>query len=164
MADDSTDAKTSPASLQASLGGSVAPLGESVAPLDALKFDHVAVAARSFDDVLPLMERLTGAKATAPERVDAQGVDVSFVGDLEVIVPFDPDTGVARFLDRRGPGLHHVAYRTDDVAALMEKLTAEGWTFTSAEPTVGRGGHRIAFLHPRSTGGLLVELVEKRRR
>lgn len=131
-------------------------------PLDALEFDHVAVAARSFDDVLPLLERLTGAKATAPERVDAQGVDVRFLGDLEVIVPFESSTGVARFLDRRGPGLHHVAYRTDDVAALMKKLSAEGWEFTSPEPTTGRGGHRIAFVHPRFTGGLLVELVEKR--
>ena len=126
-----------------------------------LTLDHVAVAARSFDDVLPLLERLTGTTATAPERVEAQGVEVRFLGNLEVIVPVDAGTGVARFLDRRGPGLHHVAYRTDDVAALMKKLAADGCEFTSPEPMTGRGGHPIAFLHPRSTGGLLVELVQK---
>ncbi len=126
-----------------------------------LTLDHVAVAARSFDDVLPLLERLTGATATAPERVEVQGVEVRFLGNLEVIVPVDAGTGVARFLDRRGPGLHHVAYRTDDVAALMKKLAADGCEFTSPEPTTGRDGHPIAFLHPRSTGGVLIELVQK---
>ncbi len=129
--------------------------------MDDLKFDHVAVAACSFGDVLPLLEELAGGSATAVERVESQGVDVRFLDALEVIVPFEPDSGVARFLERRGPGLHHVAYRTADVAALMKRLAARGFEFTSPEPMKGRGGHRIAFLHPRSTGGVLVELVEK---
>ena len=129
--------------------------------MDDLKFDHVAVAARSFGDMLPLLEELAGGPATAVERVESQGVDVRFLDALEVIVPFKPDSGVARFLERRGPGLHHVAYRTADVAALMKRLAARGFEFTSPEPMKGRGGHRIAFLHPRSTGGVLVELVEK---
>ena len=129
--------------------------------MDDLKFDHVAVAARSFGDVLPLLEELAGGSATAVERVESQGVDVRFLDALEVIVPFKPDSGVARFLERRGPGLHHVAYRTADVAALMKRLAARGLEFTSPDPMKGRGGHRIAFLHPGSTGGVLVELVEK---
>lgn len=123
--------------------------------------DHVAVAARSFAEVVPTLERVSGVAASAPVRVESQGVEVCFVGEVEVIVPLASDNGVARFLERRGPGLHHVAYRVADVARAMEDLSAEGYEFTSPEPMTGAGGHRIAFLHPRSTGGALVELVEK---
>ena len=126
-----------------------------------LPLDHVAVAVRSFADTLPLLERLTGARASAPERVPAQGVEVCFVGRVELIRPLDGNNGVARFIERRGPGLHHVAYRVADVGAAMTALASEGYEFTSARPMAGAGGHRIAFLHPRSTGGLLVELVER---
>ncbi len=129
--------------------------------LEGLEFDHVAIAARSFDDVLPLLERLAGASATEPRRVESQGVEVCFVGDVELIRPLTRDSGVARFVERRGPGLHHIAYRVGDVEAAMGELTAEGYRFTSAGPTEGAGGHRIAFLHPQTTGGVLVELVER---
>ncbi|MCY3547122.1 MAG: VOC family protein [Gemmatimonadetes bacterium] len=129
--------------------------------LNDLPLDHVAVAVRSFTDTLPVLERLTGARASAPERVPAQGVEVCFVGRVELIRPLDGNNGVARFIDRRGPGLHHVAYRVEDVGAAMTALESEGYEFTSARPMTGAGGHRIAFVHPRSTGGLLVELVER---
>ena len=128
--------------------------------LDGLELDHVAIAVRSFDDVLPLLERLAGTAATTPERVESQGVEVCFVGKVELIRPLAGDNGVARFIERRGPGLHHIAYRVDDVGAIVEGLAAEGYRFTSAGPMVGAGGHRIAFMHPKSTGGVLVELVE----
>jgi len=74
-----------------------------------LEFDHVAIAARSFDDVLPLLPRLAGASATEPRRVESPGVEVCFVGDVELIRPLARDSGVARFVERRGPGLHHTA-------------------------------------------------------
>lgn len=124
------------------------------------ELDHVAIALRSFDGVLPLLERLGGVAATPPERVESQGVEVCFVGNVELIRPLAGDNGVARFIDRRGPGLHHIAYRVADVAALMKELAAEGYRFTSEAPMTGAGGHRIAFMHPKSTGGVLVELVE----
>lgn len=123
--------------------------------------DHVAFAARSFADVVPALERVCGAGASAPVRVESQGVEVCFVGQVEVIVPLAGDNSVSRFLERRGPGLHHIAYRVDDVARAMEELSAEGYEFTSPEPSTGAGGHRVAFLHPRSTGGALIEVVEK---
>ena len=132
---------------------------EAGAPEDAA-FDHVAIAVRSFDDVLPLLERVAGVAATEPERVEAQGVEVCFVGGVEVIRPLGDGGGVGRFIERRGPGLHHIAYRVADVGAAMRSLAAQGYEFTSAEPMAGRGGHRIAFMHPRSAGGVLVELVE----
>ena len=132
-----------------------------IAPVRGLELDHVAIAVRSFGDVLPLLERLTGATASPPERVESQGVEVCFVGSMELIRALDPDSGVGRFVERRGPGLHHVAYRVEDVGEAMAALKAEGCEFTSPAPMTGAGGHRIAFLHPRSTGGVLVELVER---
>ncbi len=126
-----------------------------------LALDHVAIAVRSFTDFLPLLERLSGTRATEPERVESQGVEVCFVGDVELIRPLVPQGGVGRFVERRGPGLHHMAYRVADVRGKMAELEAGGWEFTSPEPMKGAGGHWIAFLHPRSTGGVLVELVER---
>ena len=129
--------------------------------LAALELDHVAIAVRSFDEVRGLLEGLTGCTATPPERVESQGVEICFVGNVELIRPLRADNGVARFIERRGPGLHHIAYRTPNVAKLMGELEAEGYRFTSAGPMSGAGGHRIAFMHPKSTGGVLVELVER---
>lgn len=123
--------------------------------------DHAAIAVRSFDDVVPLLEQLSGAPATRPERVESQGVEICFVGNVELIRPLGPDNGVARFLDRRGPGLHHIAYRVPDVERAMKLLAAQGCRFTSEAPMTGARGHRIAFMHPRTAGGVLVELVER---
>ncbi len=129
-----------------------------------LEIDHVALAVSEYDPVLPLLERLAGAEATPPEPVESQGVEVRFVGAVELIRPLTPDTAVARFIERRGPGLHHIAYRVDDVGRWMRALRAAGHRFTSDAPMVGAGGHRIAFIHPKSAGGVLVELVEGRGR
>ena len=129
--------------------------------LAGFELDHVAIAVRSFDEVLPLLERLGGVAATPPERVESQGVEVCFVGRVELIRPLVADNGVARFIERRGPGLHHIAYRVPDVGKLMRELVSEGCRFTSERPMTGAGGHRIAFMQPKSTGGVLVELVER---
>ena len=122
--------------------------------------DHVAVAVHSVDESAPLYELLTGATRSPPETLEAQGVRVSFVGQVELLEPLGPDTTVGRFLERRGPGLHHVAYRTDDIVAELARLSDAGVRLVDAEPRPGAGGHRVAFLHPSSTGGVLVELVQ----
>ena len=131
------------------------------AGLPALPLDHVGVAVRSLNEAAPLFEQIAGHAATAPVRVASQGAEISFVGALELLAPTGADGPVARFLARRGPGLHHVAYRTDGLDALMARLRAEGRQFTSDAPAPGAHGHRVAFLHPRSAGGVLVEFVEK---
>lgn len=130
--------------------------------LAGLEFDHVAIAVRSFDEVRGVWEGLTGCSATPLERVESQGVEICFVGNVELIRPLLPDNSVARFIERHGPGLHHIAYRTPDVAKLKGELEAAGYRFTSTGPMHGADGHRIAFMHPQSTGGVLVELVEHR--
>ena len=132
--------------------------------MSELPIDHVAIAVESIDAVLPVLELLTGSPASARERVESQSVDVVFVGQgaarIELIQPTTPDSTVARFLARRGPGLHHIAYRTADIDAELARLSAAGVLLIDREARPGAGGHRVAFLHPKSTGGVLVELVE----
>ena len=98
------------------------------------------------------------------ETVEEQGVHAMLleVGDshVELIAPIGPDTGVARFLDKNGPGLHHVAYRTDDIDAELERLRAAGMRLIDDEPRTGIRGSRVAFVHPKSTGGVLTEVVQ----
>jgi methylmalonyl-CoA/ethylmalonyl-CoA epimerase len=122
--------------------------------------DHVAVVVTSIDAVRPLYERLSGEPGSPAEEVPGQGVNAAFFGPVELIEPTDNDSGVARFLAKRGPGLHHVAWRVPDLSAELDRLASEGFELIDREPRTGAGGHRVAFLHPRSTGGVLVELVE----
>lgn len=132
--------------------------------MDQLPLDHVAVAVRSIAESLPIFELLVGARSSDRERVVDHGVDVVFVGDgdarIELIEPLSPDSGVGRFIDRRGPGLHHIAFRVPDLATTLERLAARGVELIDREPRPGAHGRRVAFVHPRSTAGVLVELVE----
>ncbi len=132
--------------------------------MEPLELDHVAVAVASLAHALPTFEALIGARGSVPERVEAQGVAVSFVGAgagrLELLEPLSPESGVGRFLEKRGPGLHHIAYRVADLAATLERLAAAGVQLVDRAPRPGAHGHRVAFIHPRSAGGVLVELVE----
>jgi methylmalonyl-CoA epimerase len=125
-----------------------------------LPLDHVAIAVPSIADAAPSFERLSGAACSAVEAVAGQGVRVAFIGALELIEPTDADTPVGRFLQTRGSGLHHVAYRTADIEGELARVRAAGFEAIDAAPRRGARGHRVAFLHPRSTGGVLVELVE----
>lgn len=128
-----------------------------------LPLDHVAVAVPSIRDALPRYELLLGATASEVEVVEAQGVAVAFIGapvPLELLQPTRPDSGVARFLERRGPGLHHIAYRTPDIRAELDRLRDAGFHLIDAAPRPGARGHQVAFLHPEAMGGVLVELVQ----
>lgn len=132
-------------------------------PLRGLPLDHVAIAVASIDDALPAFEAVTGARGSRRERVESQGVELCFVGTgdgkLELLQPLAADTPVGRFLARRGSGLHHLAYRVADIEAALRSLEERGLELIDRAPRPGAHGHRVAFLHPRSTGGVLVELV-----
>ena len=123
--------------------------------------DHIAIAVHSLDESTALYESLSGERASPPETVSAQGVRVSFVGSVELLEPLGPDTTVGRFLARRGQALHHVAYRTDDLEAELTRLETSGVPLIDRVPRQGAGGHRVAFLHPSASGGILIELVER---
>jgi len=129
-----------------------------------LPLDHVAIAVPSLEAAIPTFELLTGGHHSPPVRVDTEGVIVTFVGSgdgrVELLQPTSPDSTIARFLTRRGPGLHHLAYRVDDLEAALSKLATTGIGTVGTAPRTGAHGHRVAFLDPRSTGGVLIELVE----
>lgn len=122
--------------------------------------DHVAVAVRSIEERRALFELLSGESCTAPETLEAHGVRVAFVGAVELLEPLGPDTTIGRFLERRGEGLHHIAYRIPDLDDELERLYADGVPLIDRVPRTGARGHRVAFVHPSGTGGILVELVE----
>jgi methylmalonyl-CoA epimerase len=130
-----------------------------------LPLDHVAIAVPSIAGALPVYELLTGGSGSPAERVEAQGVNVAFVGEgtgrIELIEPLSPDSPVGRFLQKRGPGLHHLAYRVPDLEATLRRLQEEGVRLIDQQPRFGAHGRMIAFLHPESTGGVLIELVEE---
>jgi methylmalonyl-CoA/ethylmalonyl-CoA epimerase len=129
-----------------------------------LPLDHVAIAVESIADSRAMYEALLGADASsAVEHIASQHVNVLFIGTaagrIELLEPTAPESAVARFLTRRGPGLHHVAYHADDLEAELQRLADAGYELIDRNPRAGAGGHRVAFLHPRSTGGVLIELV-----
>lgn len=128
--------------------------------MPSLPIDHVAVAVRSISTAATLYELLSGERCSPIEELPGQGVRVAFVGDVELLEPLGPESTVARFLERRGPGLHHIAYRVPDIRAALDRLATEGLELIDHEPRRGAGGHLVAFLHPRSTEGTLIELVE----
>jgi len=131
------------------------PVAETSRPID-----HVAVAVHSIEESRALYELLSGEPCSRPETLDAQGVKVAFAGYVELLEPLGPDTTVGRFLARRGPSLHHIAYRTVDIEGDLKRLAAAGVALIDHVPRVGARGHRVAFLHPSATGGILIELVE----
>jgi methylmalonyl-CoA/ethylmalonyl-CoA epimerase len=98
------------------------------------------------------------------ETVEEQGVNAVLLeigeGHVELIEPLSPESGVAKFIERNGEGMHHVAYQTDDIDAALEKVRAAGLRLIDEEPRIGIRGSRVAFLHPKATGGVLTELVE----
>lgn len=121
--------------------------------------DHVAVAVSSLQEACRLFELLAGETCSPPETLESQGVRVSFAGSVELLEPLGPDTTVGRFLRRRGPGLHHIAFKVPDLPGTLAHLAENGVELIDSEPRPGARGHQVAFLHPRSTGGVLVELV-----
>jgi methylmalonyl-CoA/ethylmalonyl-CoA epimerase len=126
--------------------------------------DHVGVAVEDLDAAIELYEGTFGMPLSHRETVDSQGVEAALldVGDchVELLRPLGPETPVGKFLDKRGEGLHHVAYRTADIESALAKLRDDGIELIDAEPRMGIRQSRVAFLHPRSTGGVLTELVE----
>ena len=128
------------------------------------RIDHIGVAVEDLDAAVELYAGPFGMPEAHRETVEAFGVEAVLldVGEshVELLKPIDSESGVARFLERNGPGLHHVAYGTDDIDAALEQVKAAGLRLIDEEPRTGIRGSRVAFLHPKSTGGVLTELVE----
>jgi methylmalonyl-CoA/ethylmalonyl-CoA epimerase len=127
--------------------------------------DHVAIAVADAGAAASSLGGLFGLSATPLEHVAAQKTDVIFLQSggeaaVELICP-SGNQGLERFLDRRGPGLHHVCFEVDDLAGALNTLKAAGIALIDESPRPGARGHLVAFLHPRATGGVLFELCQK---
>lgn len=126
--------------------------------------DHVGIAVASLDEAIPVWEALLQARSSGREVVESQSVEVVFIGSgpgrLELIAPLRPNSPVAQFLERRGPGMHHLAYQVPDLPSSLRALRAEGYALIDESPRTGAHGRRIAFLHPGGLNGVLVELIE----
>jgi len=126
--------------------------------------DHLGLAVRSIETSLKFYRDLLGLKVRGPDEVPSEGVRIAFlaVGEsrIELLEPLGPDSTVARFITRRGEGIHHVCLRVTDLDATLASMKSRGAEIIEPAPRLGAGGRRIAFVHPRSTGGVLLELVE----
>ncbi len=124
---------------------------------------HVALAVDDLSGAVAGYERLFGARVEARGRVEEQGVDAVYLrlgeGRVELVSPLEADTPVGRFLAKRGPGMHHVAFEVADLRGAIEHLARAGASVIDASPRRGFGGHDVAFLHPDSLHGVLVEMV-----
>ena len=129
------------------------------------RLDHVGVAVADLASARALYEQTLGLEVTHEEVIEDQGVHELLLsaGDafVQLVAPLSPDTPVGRFLARRGEGVHHVGYAVPDVAAALADLRAQGVEVIEPAPRIGSGGTTIAFLHPKSMGGVLVELVQE---
>jgi methylmalonyl-CoA/ethylmalonyl-CoA epimerase len=128
------------------------------------RIDHIGVAVDDLDEAIALYAEKLGMALQHRETVEEQGVEAVLLGvgesHVELLRPLGPDTAVGKFLSRSGPGLHHVAYGTDDIRSALEAVRGAGLELIDQEPRIGIRGSRVAFLHPKSTGGVLTELVE----
>lgn len=123
--------------------------------------DHVGAAVPSLDDAIPFFEKLLGATASEVHDVPSLGLRICFVGDFELIEPGDPESYIGQLVAERRTHVQHLAFRVPDLEAAMAEFVADGFDLLDVEPRRGATGHRIAFLHPASTAGLMLELVER---
>lgn len=128
------------------------------------EIDHIGVAVEDLDEAIALYRDRLGMTEQHRETVEQFGVEAALleIGDahVELLTPVQPDSGVARYLERNGPGMHHVAYRTDDIDAALERLRQAGLRLIDEEARTGIRESRVAFVHPKSTGGVLTEIVQ----
>jgi len=129
------------------------------------RVDHVGIAVRDLDTAIAFYSSAFGAELAHRETVEPQGVEEAMfrVGEswIQLLRPLGPDTPVGKYIEKRGEGVHHVGYGVSDLKAVLEHLKAAGLQLIDAQPRPGSRGTMVAFVHPRSVGGVLVELVQE---
>lgn len=129
-----------------------------------MKIDHIGIAVKSLSDAIKVYEQAAGLKVSGYDEVDADGVRVAMldVGEsrIELLEPVRPDSPIEKFLSKRGEGIHHIALRVDNIEKALERFKASGARLIDQAPRRGAHNTRVAFIHPSSTHGVLLELVE----
>ena len=130
------------------------------------RIDHIGVAVKNLDESVKFYEESIGLKAKGFEVVEEQKVKVAFMpcgdSELELLESTEPDGPIARFIEKNGPGIQHIAIRVDDIDEALEELKEKSVRLIDQTPRYGAGGARIAFVHPKATGGVLLELCERK--
>lgn len=130
-----------------------------------LKVDHIGIAVKSIEESLKFYEDVLGLKSSGIETVEEQKVNVAFlpVGDseLELLESTDPDGPIARFIEKNGEGIQHIAIGVENIDEAILEMLQKGMRMIDEKPRYGAGGARIAFMHPKSTGRILIELTER---
>ena len=128
------------------------------------KIEHIGIAVKSIEESLPFYTEVLGLELLDIEEVPDQKLRVAFLkigqSNIELLEPTSPDATVAKFLENRGPGIHHIAFAVDDVAKELEAVKSRGIRVIDETPRIGAHGAKIAFLHPKSGGGVLIELCQ----
>jgi methylmalonyl-CoA/ethylmalonyl-CoA epimerase len=126
------------------------------------KIDHIGIAVKSLDESIPLYRDAYGMHLHVVEEVPEQKVKVAMfeIGDIhiELLEPTSDDSPIAKFLEKKGPGMHHICYEVDDVDGTLEEVSAHDVQLIDKKSRIGAGGKKVAFLHPKSTGSVLTEL------
>jgi len=127
--------------------------------------DHIGIAVKSIDDALVFWEKAMGIKCEGIEEVEEQKVKTAFLPvketEIELLEGTSEDSPVSRFIEKKGEGIHHIAIRVDNIEEALEELRSKGIRLIDETPRVGAGGCRIAFVHPKATGGILLEISER---
>jgi methylmalonyl-CoA/ethylmalonyl-CoA epimerase len=128
------------------------------------RIDHVGIAVEDLDSSIEVWGQRMEMRLAHREVVEEQGVEAVLLdvgeGHIELLAPLSPETPVGKFLAKRGPGLHHIAYQVGDIDAVLAALSASGVPLIDQQPRIGIRSSRVAFLHPRGTGGVLTEIVQ----
>ena len=128
------------------------------------KISHIAIVVADLEQAMDFWVNVLGLPLTHVEHVPDQDVDVAFLpsgeSEIELLEPLSDESGVARFMQKRGPGMHHICFEVDNIDLMLERMKTAGVPLINEEPTIGTGGKKIAFVHPKGTGGVLVELYE----
>lgn len=129
-----------------------------------MKIDHIGIATVRLDEATAVWRDALGLELESTEEIATQGVRVAMLplgeSRIELLEPLTEDSPVGKFLDRRGPGIHHIAVRVDDIRASLANLQAKGFRLIDEVPRIGAGGCLVAFVHPASANGVLLELVQ----
>ena len=129
------------------------------------ELDHVGIAVRDLDAVVEWYERMFGATVVHRERIESDGVDEALIkvadSYVQLLQPYSDDSPLAKFLEKRGEGIHHVGYRVDDCGKVLDAVKAQGAQVIDEHPRTGSRGTTVAFMHPKGAFGTLIELVEE---
>ena len=132
-----------------------------------LKTEHIGIAVKELSISIPLFEKLLNSQCYKTEMVESEKVNTAFfkAGEtkIELLESTDPDGVIAKFIERKGEGLHHIAFEVTDIKAEMKRLQAEGFILLNEEPKAGADNKLVCFLHPKGTNGVLVELCQEQK-